>query len=63
MDQDQWISGALAARMLGVRPERVIALADQGHIARRRLPGSPPKYGLKSVEALRDASIEPVRAE
>ena len=56
---DQWTSGAGAARMLGCSPRQVPKLASKGLLTVRRLPGCDARYLLSDVTKLASLATLP----
>ncbi len=57
--QEQYVSGAKAARKLGCIAKQVPKLAAKGFITVRRVPGCAPRYLLSDVELLVSNSTVP----
>lgn len=61
-DAGEWISGALAARLLGLRSAKALRkLADDGLVSVRRVPRTHPMYRRGDVEKLAQQSVQPAR--
>ncbi len=50
----EFVSLAVASKILGVDESNVKKYADRRMIGVRRLPGLPPRYSRADLEALRD---------
>ena len=62
MIEDRYVSGRHAARLMDCPRERVTALAREGYISFRELPGRPPRFSLKDIVRLVEESTTPSKA-